>query len=237
MFSGSAQIFDEMPLTADTNQEYPLGFRAETRDGRVFRYGEANATIAAGNLCRARDIIGNHTAMSVQAAAAAGSKEVSVTLGATAASADQYEQGYLVIGTAAGAGHAYLVDTHPAANSGSTLTVTLGEEVRVALTTDSNANLVANPWKEIELSTTTQTSMIVGVAAVAMTDGQFGWFQTRGVASALAGEAITSGQAITVDAGSNGRIQALDSAGEPEIGYALQAGVDDELRAVFLEIE
>lgn len=236
--SGSVQLFPSDIYDTSSSAELPVGTLGFTKDGRKFRYSLAGGvTLAAGKLCVAATVVANHQNMAVASAAAVGVNTVTVTLGATAATENQYAGGYLTINDVDGEGISYLVAGHPAADASGSLVVTLVDEVQVALTTSSQASLDKNPWHSAVISVTDQADMPIGIPNVAITNAEYGWIQTHGVCSALADEAITAGAAITTGTGVAGAVEALDAAGEPDIGYALVAGVDTEYRAVYLTID
>jgi hypothetical protein len=94
-----------------------------------------------------------------------------------------------------------------------------------------------NPWSAAVISVTDQADMPVGIPNVTITAAYYGWLQTKGVCSAFADESITAGLSLTTGTGVAGALEALDAAGEPLVGVALVAGVDDEYRAVSLMID
>ena len=81
-----------------STQQGTLGSRAVTKDGREFRYTLAGATaLALGKLAQAPTLVANHQVVAIAAAVAVGATTVTATLGATAATADQYVGGYVNI--------------------------------------------------------------------------------------------------------------------------------------------
>jgi len=138
MISGAMQIAPSDISVISATQEVQVGQIGVTPDGRVFRYSQAGAVdLAVGKLAVAAAIAANHENMAVASAAAIGATSVTVTLGATAATANQYAGGFLTINDATGEGRAYLVSGHPAADASASLVVTLAEPITVALTTSS----------------------------------------------------------------------------------------------------
>jgi len=229
------------PLAArsiSASKELPIGTLGQTPDGRCYRYAQAGAAdLAPGKLAVAATVVANHQNMAVAAAAAVGATSVTVTLGATAATADYYADGFLTINDAAGEGISYRVKSHPAHAGSGSLVVELYDPIKVALTTSSEASLDKNPWSAAVISVTDQADMPVGIPNVTITAAYYGWLQTKGVCSAFADESITAGLAVTTGTGVAGALEAIDGAGEPLVGVALVAGVDDEYRAVSLMID
>lgn len=237
VISGGIQLFASDVLTITADAQHQLGTLGATVDGRMFRYGKAGATnLAAGKLCVAATQEAQHENMTC-AVAAAGATQVTVTLGSAAVTANQYAGGYLVINDVDGEGNTYLISGHPAADSAATLVVTLAQPLTDALTANSQASLILNPWASVVISATDQADMAVGVPNCDITAAYFGWFQTRGVCSTLADETLNVGKAVTIGTGVAGAVEELDAAGEPQIGVAIQAGVDTEYRAVYLMVD
>lgn len=221
-------------------EEYAVGERYTDGVGRTFRYGQAGASnLARGKLAVAPTVVANHVNLSFQTAPAIGDSEVKVTLGATAATKDQYKGGMLVVQDGTGEGRAYAIAGHPAADASGTLRLTLKEKIDTAgALAEANVDLISNPWRGGVISVVDQADQPIGIPVVAITASEFGWFQTAGPCSALMDETITTGQAVTTGTGVAGALEALDAAGEPQIGIMMaQAGVDTEYTLVFLTLD
>jgi hypothetical protein len=138
--------------TTSTNTE-TLGAIGRTADGREFKYVKADASngLAIGKLGVAPAIVANHVNRSLDStsAVAVGSRQVVVALGNTAATADQYAGGYLVVRDGTGKGAAYRINGNSAANANASTTVTLLDPVATALSTsDSKVDLI-NPYNGV----------------------------------------------------------------------------------------
>src|SRR4249920_1582699 len=108
MFRGPYELAEQNIREISSTQNVKLGVKGETIDGRIYRYAKAGAVnVAAGKINVAAAHVANHVNQVVQAAAAIGDTRVSLTLGATAATANQYKGGLLVINDATGEGIAY----------------------------------------------------------------------------------------------------------------------------------
>src|SRR6266403_2000623 len=94
-YASEATVVDFSPYKTSTTQMYALG--TQFKDGEdVYRYAKVGAsTITRGKLQTAPAPKTNHHNVSVAAAQAIGDKTVTVTLGATAAVADEYAEGYI----------------------------------------------------------------------------------------------------------------------------------------------
>ena len=124
--------------TESATKQEQLGARAVLDDGREYVYVKNGAVaLLPGKIVVNKDDVANHINISVAAAAAVGDTELSVTLGATAATADQYADGFATVNDAAGEGISYRIDGHAAIASAGTGTIHLDEPLKVALTTAS----------------------------------------------------------------------------------------------------
>lgn len=240
-YASNPTVVDFNPYKTSTTQMYQLG--ALFVDGEdCYRYGKVGAsTITKGKLQTAPAPKLNHHNLTVTAAQAIGDKTVSVTLGATAAVADEYAEGYVVFNDVTTGGFRMRVKTHPAANSAAGLTLTFYEPLPSALTTSSKATLVHNTYNGV-IEGTVQTIRLAGVAQVTATTGLFLWFQTRGVTPLLADQAITVGALMSPSTSVSGSVIEVSSTFATAektilVGDAFVAGVDTEKRPVRLTLE
>lgn len=241
-YASEPAVVDFNPYKTSTTQMYQLGI--QFKDGEdVWRYAKVGAsTITRGKVQTAPAPKTNHHNCAVASAVAINDKTITVTLGATAAVADEYAEGFIVISDATLGGTQYRIKTHPAANSSASLTLTLYEPVTVALTTSAKANLVHNTYNAV-IEGTSQTIRIAGVAQVTATTGLFLWLKTRGVASLLADQTIALGSDVVPSTSVSGSVIAVSGTystalATTHVGKAsIMAGVDTEKRPVRLEIE
>jgi len=182
--SQATEIFSQDMFTSSATQQHVLGEKGYTPDGRKFRYVKAGASaLVAGDVIQSPAIVANHVNLTPTAAAAVGDKTITVTLGATAATASQYAGGYLTveIGTT-GAGQTLRIKDHPAASSGATLTLTLEDAFYVATSGTVTVSLVQNNYNGvIQCPITTLTGTPVGVALTAIPANNFGWIVSGGI--------------------------------------------------------
>jgi hypothetical protein len=224
--------------SADVVGEY--GAKMSLADGRTFRWGKAGAVaLAPGKLCVAPTVVANHINLSWATAPAVGDTTVSVTLGATAATLNQYKDGFLVVQDGTGEGRAYGIEGHAAADSAGTIRLNLKEAIRAAgAASEANVDLIANPYNGAVISVTDQADQPVGVPVTTIAAGEFGWFQTGGPCAVLMDEAVTNGLTVTIGTGVAGAVEALDAAGETAVGIvAGTAGVDTEYQLINLILD
>lgn len=217
------QAWSQGLYEVSSTQKEALGALRITEDGRKFRYGLAAGTLVAGGACFGAVDVDNHVAV-VQTGYtnALGATQVSVLVGATAVTANQYDEGYLVMhrGAAGTAGLYYKIVSHTVSAAGSeAITVVLKDPLYKATAETDYFSLYANPWKAVVASTDIATNWI-GQAFVGMTTGQYGWFQTGGWGVTLGGDTAAMGYPI----GPSDTESALEVASETQagmiVGYA-----------------
>ena len=228
-------------FSSSSTQQHPLGTKAETKDGRLFRYCQAGAVdTVAGSLYQGAVPLANHLA-NTPPAVAIGATSFTYTPGATAGAANLYAEGYLQVDTTPGNGYTYVVAGHDAIASSTAFTLYLRDAIQVALTTSSRVGLMPNMFKNVIVVPTTNTARVAGVAPTIITAAQYGWLQTRGPASVLINgtPAITApvvNSGTTAGAVDKWTTAAADVAVTP-VGYMMQVGVSTKNNFVFLTIE
>ena len=183
--TGRAQAFPEVLMTSSTIQEMDLGTVVES-SGEEFIYVKAGAAdLVPGKLQAAPAPVANHQNVAC-AVTDIGATQVTVTLGGTAATENQYKEGKIIINAGTGVGYTYRIKYNPAASGGATMVVTLEDAIVVALDATSKACLQANPCNGVVINPTTQVDVPVGVAVYAIPTGQYGLLMKRGVVSCIA---------------------------------------------------
>ena len=230
-----------------TAKRRALGTVLELPDGRKFKYVKnGSGAITAGKGVASKQMVANHDMDLVTAAAAAGASEVTVTLGGTAATANQYSDGYLYTNDGTGEGQIYRIKSHPAADASATLTLTLDENDKLVDALDSTtlSGLIENPYNEVVVSPTTVVSRTVGVRTTSLAASEYGYVQTNGLASILMGGAAVSGEPLRLEgnSGQPGAFIKLDRDGtdenEQEIGVCQGINaVDTDYCLAFLNID
>lgn len=223
-------------LTANTStQMHKLGERAVTPDGRSFRYCKVGGTsLVPGKLYQAPAEVTNHQDLT-PVAAAIGDTTLTVTLGNTAATANQYAEGWVMVTVTPGQGYQYKIKSHPAASGSATLVLTLEDPIQVALTTSSRVDLVANPFSAVIVNPTTATAAPVGAAVYPVTNAQYGWLQVGGPACLLADGAVTVGTSLVASNGTAGAVEALAGV-QASVGVAMSGIATTEYGPVMLTL-
>lgn len=217
-----------------------VGTRFDLSDGREVTLVKNGAVaLVAGVLTQDAAIVANHQNIAVtayQAYSANGNvpAKVTVTLGATAATANQYAGGFVVVNDNNGEGHTLRIASHPAADASGSLAITLEEGSSVAITSASEVCLLPAHGADVIIQPTTVTGAQVGVTLNAIAASAYGFVVSRGIVSCLAQGAIGVGLGISV--GSVAGSVAVAAATTARLGFAAQAGVDTEYRAVYVNI-
>lgn len=224
------------PFVSSTVQEIGLGSKFYDQNGNAYRYCKVGGTaLVAGKLYQAPAEVTNHQNL-VTAAAAIGATSVTVTLGATAATANQYAGGYLVITITPGEGYKYLISSHPAADGSATLELTLEDPIQVALTTASNADLIPNLYKDVIINPTTASSCVVGAAVDVVAASSYGWLQVEGPCPVLVDDqTVTVGTLVSASNQAAGACEPFTGVQAP-IGIAVTGGATTDYVTIKLNI-
>lgn len=236
--SGPVTIVGQDIYTTSTIQNHVLGDRAMTNDGRAFRYVKAGAVaLVPGNVIQGPAVVANHVNLTPTAVSAVGATTVTVTLGATAATLDQYANGYLVveIGTT-GAGQTLKIKGHPAANASATLLITLEDPFYVATSGTITMDLIANQYNGVVVTPATATANIVGVAMTPIPVAGFGWIATRGLTAVLNGAGIPAA-GTNVGAGTTAAAIVVDSAALCHMGTVAKTAIAAQNTPVWLTLD
>jgi hypothetical protein len=236
-FTGPTFITQFDPFHKSTVKEHAFGQRAETQDGRVFRYGKTGEAITIGAVTVSAAIDATLINCAVSAVAAIGATSVSFTNAATTASANEYAEGYALISYGTGYGQILKVASHAAWTSGGASSVTLEDPLVTALDTTSKIEFTHNPWNGV-LMTATVVTCPTGGALIAYDSGDYGWFQTKGVFPGTADGTVTAGYKLQTDGSTAGDVEASGADGhEYEIGNAIKATASGYWHPVYLMID
>lgn len=217
-----------------------VGTRWDLSDGREVILVKAGDAVAAGKLYQDAAIVANHQNIAVTAYTAYSANgnvppKVTVTLGATAATANQYAGGFVVVNDATGEGQTLRIASHPAANASASLVITLEDGAATALDATSEVCLIPPHGKDVIINPTTITGAQVGVGLYPITAGSYGFLVAKGLVSGLANGAIGVGLGISASGTVAGAFM-VAAATTARLGFANQAGVDTEYRSVFINV-
>lgn len=232
-------LFQTLPST-ETSLATMVGTRFDTSDGRELMLVSAGAVaLTPGVLTQDAAIVANHQNLVVtayQAFSANGNvpARVTATLGATAATANQYAGGFLIVNSAAGIGQTLRIASHPAAASAGSLALTLEDGANVVITTASRVSLQLSHGANVVINPVTATGAVAGVTLSSMAIGAYGFVVTKGITACLAQGII--GVGLGISPGTVAGSVAVAAATTSRLGYASQAGVDTEARAIFINV-
>lgn len=220
-----------------------LGQKGQVQDGRTFVFclNGSGAALVAGKHVAAPAATANHLSRTLTVAAAARATQVTVPLGATAATANQYQNGYLVVVSGTGLGQQFVIKSNPAANSSTSMVVTLDNKtpVQVALDTTSVVSLYPAEWNGVALSAAALTQEVVGVPVNAVPASNYFWAQVSGRASVLTDSAgaIAKGTEVTASAVVAGAVAASATTNVGQtLGFAPEATVTSQYQPILLQI-
>jgi hypothetical protein len=236
--TGPAVVGGINVYASETVPSQKLGTRVAGGEGSEFVYGLAGELQVVGEVCQGPVIGTDHNAL-VVVSGTAGSRDVVVTLAAAAVTKNQYQGGIMSINVTPGLNQSYIIESHPAQTSTTgNVTLTLMEPLRTTLSTSSRVALKKNPMNGvISAPVTTLTGAIVGVCVYPIPSGEYGWWQTKGLATVLSdNSSIILGSAIEASLSAASSAALGGTAGTPRIGIALQAKDSGKGIACFLNI-
>lgn len=246
--SNQAAVLDFDPYRTNTTADpQPLyGQLITTSHGRdYFRQCKVGASnISKGKLQLAPAPVANHLnlALASTSLVAVGSKRLSLTLGGTAATNGQYDQGTAHVNAGTGLGQQWNVAHNNAqATTNGTVLVDLEDPVYVLLATaDSRVSLVANPYNAV-VEAAVKTRTAAGVPLCDAVAGSYVYLKTKGVTSTLIGSAATVGARLTSDGTTAGAVTDNTDVTAPqtevEVGQAsIAAGTTAQYNPIVLTI-
>lgn len=244
MISGYRQITpSDIGQASTTKNGVLLGEKAVARDGTVYRWTQNGAVaLAAGVTVGAVPVVANHSNLALASTSqiAVGSTKITVTLGGTAATADQYLDGTLVVNDGGGVGQDLLIVGNSAqASTSGTVDVYLAEGLNTALViATSKITLQPNPNSAVTVGAAAATTPIVGDTGFAVAASSYFWAQTRGMASTLSAGVISKNAGAIASASVAGALTIeLAASVTQRVGFAPDATVDTKYYPIFLMID
>lgn len=233
LYLASGGAVGQKLLSSSSTAAHKPGTQAVSSNGRKFRYAKAGGVaLVVGNSIQAPAQLTNHDQLT-PVAAAIGDTTITVTLGATAVTANQYAGGLAIIDTTPGLGYSYTIKGHPAADASASVVLTLDEAIEVALTTTSRVTLAPSPYVGvIQCPISTLTGICVGGAVYPIAISEYGWIQTGGPGAALIYQTPGVGFPVTATSGVAGGL-AVHSAELGAVAYMMVTGVDGKVLPVF----
>lgn len=239
--------------STDTSLSTLCGAKFDTSDGREFVLIQNGGTaLVSGNLIQGPVAIGaNHTNLATSTAAV-GATTVTVTMGGTLATANQYAGGFVVFNAGTGIGQTLQILSHPAATSSGTCVLTLADSIKVATSSsDTKSTLVLPRYgspngTDVRTSgcvvcPTTLTGPVIGVTvspipASTTTVPSYGYIQTSGVVGCLNDANTAIGLDLMPSANTAGAVATYVVATKCRVGTSSVAGVTTEVRPITIQL-
>ena len=244
--TGNPTVFAQAIWDISSTAKQSLGTIRSLGDGRVFAYSQAGGTaLVAGTLNQSAVQVANHLNLDMAAAPTAASGAIgsffaTPTLGATAATAGQYSEGYLYHNKNGVLGQMYKIKTNPAADSSATCKFELFDPIRVALADADEVTVAKHPQDGVIIYPTTSTRTASGVAPVAVTASYYFWNQVKGPSTILADGTLVLGNHVRASDGTAGAVENLDRDGTAEddvcVGTCINIGTTAETAFIQLAI-
>lgn len=182
-YGGDPKVSTQGMKEARTAASTILGTCKPLQQGREIIYCFVTAAITGnGIVYGTKPNQANHSNQPVAVTASIGDTEVTICAGATAIAKDEYKDGFLLVNDAAGEGHAYMIQGHASASSGSGIKVYLKDGVEVALTTASEVTLCYNKGYVIPIGnlSSTVTAVPCGVSLITAAASRYVWMGKKG---------------------------------------------------------
>ena len=238
--TGFTNITEGDTLSSDSKKMHSLGQLGITSDGRKFRYCKAVATTVTGDCYSSAGQDAQFQSMAVTANVAIGGTAISVTNGTTTVAANDFDEGLLMVSYGTGIGQSSRIKSHTTGTSGATITYTIEDPLKVAITAaSSKITVIKNPYDDVIIQAATPVAQTAGIAVYAIPAGEYGWLQTGGPAACLFDASVCAVDTLGV-AGSTTTAGAVrvSAAGTEHIGNAMQVvPVSAYVCPVFLTID
>jgi hypothetical protein len=239
-------------FTPHVGKKFPLGARAESRDGRIWRYQQNGAGIlpkangaqsAVETANWVDEVQTNNTDIPI-----VGAKLINVVMQTTAV-IDQFVDSYLWVEQGTGEGDMYLVKNNKAGTTNSSGGFDVVFEIadtgglRTVYATTSNISILLNPYRDVIIFPTDPTGICTGICHTAVPVEYYFWGQVHGPCVVMNGtDDIVTGDNVTIGAQAEGVLSLEDGAapneGDVVVGYVMRGTTqDNEAALVFLTIE
>lgn len=223
--------------------KYPLGFKVETSDGKVYRYAHFGANTNRGVLVATdvsesqvadtdNAIIAPASAVSVADSSikpgAIGSKYIQFTVASV--TANQFAGGVLVTTDDVGEGYTYDIVGNTATDNPATgdIRIELAQKLQVAVDNTTDVSICSNPYHDVEVATTATDAIVCGVSCSTMVvaTAPYGWVQTRGLCGVLQDAQVpTVGDTMQLSTATAGAVGILGGTVAGSLGDFSQQGI------------
>ena len=216
--------------------KYPLGFKVETADGKIYRYAHFGADTNRGVLVSADlsevgqvDLDNKVIAPASSASGtdgAIGTKYVEVTIASV--TVDQFAGATLVTTDDTGEGYSYDIVGNTATDDPATgnIRLTLAQPLQVALDATTDVSIQPCLYNDLEVATTGTDSIVCGVSCATMdvSEAAYGWVQTKGIVGILQDAKVPAvGSIVALSKLTAGAVGPLGGASSAATDYVAEA--------------
>lgn len=180
-------------------QLYPMGQILELPDGSIFHYAEKGAGAGIANTNQQSSLpIGDWTNVDLATALTVGDAQIEFEDGGTGFVVNEAARGFVIIEETGDLGHIYQIKSNIVTSGTTTVMQFENDVIAIKTVTANPATFVKNSWKDfIVAPASAPTSGPCGIPRVIIAANQYGWLQTKGVASCLI-ETDATGGALAV---------------------------------------
>ena len=244
--------------STDTSLASMVGQRFNSADYREFVLVQnGGSAIASGLLVQGPASIGaDHTGLAVVGLAVSnpiGATSITVTLGGTAVTANQYAGGFAVVSAGTGIGQTLRIKSHPAAALSTNVVLTLEDPLSVALvSTDSKVSLTLNPYGSKNGADVTTHGVIVSpsagssgptigvtispLPASTATVPVYGYLQCRGAVACLNDSVTAIGKDVMPSSSVDGAVVTYLVGTRNRVGTSTVAGEDQKCQIINIQL-
>ena len=248
-------------LETNALPKYNVGFGFTRADGNKYRYGYANAGVAAGLLVAPTfassgvATFDNVVVLPASAVAVAGEVILPGRIGSrylevtkASVTAGQYKGGYLVIEDGSGKGYTYRIKSNTATGNPATLTIRieLYEKLKANLSDDTDMTITPSLWNDVVIADSTNV-MVAGVSCSTTTSTlPYGWFCTKGQCACKQTGTVVLGQGVQLSIqGGGGCVSTWGMAyttlasllGVAQVGICMAVGANGEYATINIDLE
>lgn len=232
-----------------------VGQKFRAADGRRFVLVQnGGSAIASGRLVQGPARIGaNHTGLAVVANAAIGATSISVTLGGTVTTKNQYAGGFAVISAGTGIGQTLRILGNTAGTAAGTCVLTLEDPLSVAITAaSSKVTLELNPYGSANGTDYTTHGVIISpsggttgpsigvtlypLPASTATVLSYGFIQCHGLVACLNDSVTAIGKDVMPSSSVDGAVVTYDAAVRNRVGTSTVAGEDQKCQLIDIQL-
>lgn len=229
------QISFQAVLQTTTAPVVNVGQRAMTPDGREFTYVKADTALAKGSVAVPDGV----TAVdNVTSSTDALGRIVYITKASAGWTVGKFAEGWIVVDDGTGVGQSGKIKDN------TTDTIELYPEFAfsTAMSSVDSDITIRTPFLVDKAAITVKIQSAVGIAQVAFAASDYGWIQTRGCGTVLAGEALTVGGDFVTGDDTTGQVvkgtTAKGAFDEQPLGFCLVANAAaDQNTLVFVNID